>query len=522
VEGLNDSGKSSYGAPDDDIAVRTARTRRATPSASAIRVLGVVQMLTMIPLIGLLSMAGSGAVTIEPGPPMQALLFFDDWMLQMRQGFDRMQGHPALLADITPDLPKGLTMARGTWMLFDEKSGRYVMYIDCQTTGPKPTRFNVRVESDDPCNWPQLRGDASATTLNPKGDNVVVDENGKPLSRFTITSLAGTPLADKGYVLTFETSLAYSKDGIHCWMEPNKVWKKWGSDTWNGVVWDPIRKQFQIFGRPHGCDRRVARVTTTDFETFSPPEVVFQPDAEDPVGREFYGMANWRYEDMQIGLLSVYDTEATEKSIIKWQGSTEMQLTYSYDGDHWYRAFRDAFIARGEPGTQTGGAVYLGTPVRTPDNRLLFPGMAAWGDHAAYTESAEWGRGFFSTLIYQLRLDGFAYLRTRGRLGLIRTKALIPEGDEITLNVRTTRSGFAKVQVLDAGNFQPIPGYTLADAVPVTGDYLFAKARWKEHDNIAELKGKPIILDVQVREGELYAVRLPFKAFYSGWVSHRL
>lgn len=481
-------------------------------------------MSTLLPLLGLISLAGTGAVTVtvEEGPPMNALLFFDDWMLQTRQGFDRLQGHPTLLADITPDLPKGLSMARGVWLMLDEATGRYVMYVDCSETNADETRYMIRVESDDPCKWPQLRGEAAATTLSRTSKDLVVDQDGKPLSRFSITPLAGTPLADKGYVLTFETDVAYTKDGVHCQREPNTVWKDWGSDTWNGAVWDPIRKHFQIYCRPHGCDRRVARVITTDFKTFEPPEVVLQPDADDPIGREFYGMGNCRYEDMQVGLLSVYDTEGTEQSIIKWQGSVEMQLTYSYDGSHWYRAFRDAILSRGEPGTQTGGALYLGYPIRTRDNRLIFQAMGAWGDHQVNDESAEWGRGFYSTLIYQLRLDGFAYLRTRGRLGLIRTKALIPEGDDITLNLRTTRSGFAKVQVLDAESFQPIPGYTLDDALPITGDELFAKARWKTHDNIAELKGKPVILDVQVREGELYAVRLAFKAFYSGWAAHRL
>ena len=105
---------------------------------------------------------------------------------------------------------------------------------------------------------------------------------------------------------------------------------------------------------------------------------------------------------------------------------------------------------------------------------------------------------------------------------MIRTKALVPEGDELTLNVRTNRAGSVKVQVLDGVTFEPMPHYTLEEAIPITGDHLFAKAQWQNRDNIAELVGRPVTLEVHVREGELYALRLPHKAFYTSWLAHRL
>jgi len=214
----------------------------------------------------------------------------------------------------------------------------------------------------------------------------------------------------------------------------------------------------------------------------------------------------------------IYDTEPMEKSMLTMQGAMETQLTYSYDGEHWYRAFHNSmFIGRGGAGTLTGGMVVAGAPVRTPDDRVVFSGWGTWGDHGHHDTPNEGG-----SFIYELRLDGFAYLRTRARHGLIRTKALIPEGDELTLNVRTNRSGYVKVQVLDAVTFEPIPHYTLDEAIPITGDHLFAKAQWQDRDNIAELKGRPVILEVHVREGELYALRLPYKANYTGWCAHRI
>ena len=150
--------------------------------------------------------------------------------------------------------------------------------------------------------------------------------------------------------------------------------------------------------------------------------------------------------------------------------------------------------------------------------------MGAWGGHHTHADQEEeWARrGMEHFLIYELRLDGFAYLEARARDGLIRTKALITEGDKLTLNVRTNRNGYVKVQVLDALTFEPLPYYTLEEAIPISGDHLFAKAQWQDRDNIAELKGRPVMLEVHVREGELYALRLAFKAFYTAWLAHRI
>jgi len=455
---------------------------------------------------------------------MKCILFFDDWMLQWREGLDRTQGEPVVLADITmTDVPEHLSSAGAGGLFFDERVGRYVAYAGCTTAGPESTSFVVRVESDDPTDWPDLRGERAAEVLQPSAENVVVDENGTPLHRFGVYPLAGTPLADKGYVGIFEQRIGFSPDGVHFQIVQMGPWIEWTDEPGFGMVYDPVREQFIIYDRIYGMDRRVGRVITTDFESFSSPEIVLQPDIQDPVNREFYGMYSTLYEDMFVGCVWIYDTDPTEKSMLTWQGTVQTQLTYSYDGEHWYRAFRDSmFIGRGGLGTPSGGSAYAGPAIRTPDDRVLIPAGVVWGDHDAYTEKDEYRRDWSRSLIYELRLDGFAYLRTRARHGLIRTKALVPEGDELTLNVRTNRSGYVKVQVLDGATFEPLPHYTLDEAIPITGDHLFAKAQWKDRDNIAELKGRPILLEAHVREGELYALRLPYKAFYTSWMAHRL
>ena len=321
-----------------------------------IKLLGLVVTL-LVMLVPTLTMTGKKVLAAADagGPPMNCLLLFDDWMLQARQGLDRVQGQPVLLAEIVSERPEHLSSGADadaiTSLFFDQRVGRYVMYVDCHMAGPERKRFNVRVESDDPLEWPDLRGERAAKILHPSSENVVVDEDGKPLSRFIVTSLAGTLLADRGYVGIFEQRIGFSPDGVHFQIVPMGPWIAHTDEPGFGVVYDSGRKRYIIFDRIYGVDRRVGRVLTTDFESFSSPEIVLQPDAQDPIGREFYGMYNTSYEDMFVGCVVIFDTEPTENNMMKMQGSIETQLTYSYDGDHWYRAFRDKmFIGRGGAG----------------------------------------------------------------------------------------------------------------------------------------------------------------------------
>jgi len=153
--------------------------------------------------------------------------------------------------------------------------------------------------------------------------------------------------------------------------------------------------------------------------------------------------------------------------------------------------------------------VYAGLTTRTPDNRLLFGGMVTWTEHGMDIGHAppEWRDKPYRVYMYDMRLDGFVYLRTRARYGMIRTKTVVPQGGDMTINVRTNASGHVKVAVLDEGSGKPIPNFTFEDSIAVTGDHLFAKVRWRDRENLDELKGKPVLVEVRVREGSLYALR---------------
>ena len=460
---------------------------------------------------------------------MQSLYFFDDWLLDVREGLDRKMGQPRTLKKIYPEGHPILSAARLLTIHRYEKNGRYAAYVDCHgSEGHR--RFLVRVETDDPFEWPLPQVSEGPGQLWRRTKDVVLTQDGEAMWPSTYCILAGTPQEDRGYYVATVTQykdekkqfFAFSDDGIHYHVKDDKPWRPYMSDTSNPVVWDPFRERYLIGYRPWLVDRRVAMGTTTDFAQVHDLGVVLQPDSLDPPGTEFYGLSFRLYDDIFIGTLSVYSTEPSECSRIKWEGCVETHLAYSYDGDHWYRPFREPFLARREPGEGGGGSIYAGlSGVRTADGRELILAMGSLGDHNAYRESIgvdlyEQGT-WWSQLLYDLRPDGCVYLKTRARWGHIRTRALLVEGDDLTLNIRTLPTGEVRVQALDPESYEPIPGYTLEECVPVTGDHLAAPVRWQERNGLGGLNGKPVLLEVRVREGELYAMRFNYRPYYAAY-----
>ena len=67
------------------------------------------------------------------------------------------------------------------------------------------------------------------------------------------------------------------------------------------------------------------------------------------------------------------------------------------------------------------------------------------------------------------------------------------------------RKGVVRAQVTDRQG-KPIPGFTFADARPITRDALDAALAWKKP--IAAIAGKPIRLEFTLRRARLFALEV--------------
>ncbi len=459
--------------------------------------------------------------------PSSSLHFFDDWRLRLREGFDREQGSPEPLREIPLGTRPELKILRGlVGTRYDERRECWFSIVDCHPADGSP-RFALRMETDDPCHWEAPRWSEGGDPIWRRTDSLMVDQYDEPIACFNILPLAGTPHEERGYFMNMYRyiaadgtrtpgAVAFSQDGFRFEVDVNTRWIDYLSDTGNPTIYDPVIGQYRIYCRPHFVDRRAAMLLSPDLNSFGEPTVILQPDALDPPNREFYGIEPIPLDDMYVAHLAVYDTEPSEiESPGKMQGTTQTELAYSYNGQNWYRARREPFLARTGAGSFFGGSVYPSAPMRTADDRLLFHCMGQGVKHGAHdeeipeerrTEATAW-----KTFQYEMRLDGWNYLRTRARYGRIQTKALIPAGGRLIANVRTAPTGEARAALLDYRTLEPLPHYTLDECVPINGDAVAGVVRWQEREDLEELKGRPVILEVKVREGELYSLRFDYR-----------
>ena len=474
---------------------------------------------------------------------MNGIWFFDDWMLERRDCLERVWGKPTFVKEIFTTYPPPGWDGYGGFLtcFFDERLGRYVMYLinfpgrgaKNRTPGIAAGEFQFRLQSDDPCSWPTPSYDPSAALAWEGFEDVVIDQEGKPIWAHAVHSLAGTPLAQRGYgsgvldVAGHRTLGGFSDDGVQFTVDRNRPWLDPGSDIAGDILWNEEAGLYQFFVRPVYADRRIAMATTTDFEQFSRPITILQPDAMDREGTELYDMPPKPYEDFYVGLLNLFTTDrfeevslSTEWPQIKYFGRLETELTYSYNGLYWYRTARGEhpFIGVHDYGLPGGGSVYGKEMLRTKDDRLLFFVVSDFGGHAARIDrSTGWpyDNNYRRPMIYEMRLDGFCSLKTWGREGVLRTKVIIPREPEVRLNVRTMKHTAIRVQILDGRTAQPLPGYTWDEAQPLSGDHLHAKPRWREKADLSELVDKPIRFEIQLREAELFAIRVNCDAYYA-------
>ena len=210
------------------------------------------------------------------GKAMKSILFLDDWMVEHRDSLERVWGKPEFVKELFTDFYPGFLGYGGYMTVFhDEQVGRYVLYLAVFPPEADPGVFVVRLESDDPYEWPHPVYDAGATPAWKGFEKVVLDQHGQRFWPFSIRPLAGTPIADRGYV-TGEwvmppladrrqaaregvSALGFSHDGLNFEVDRDNPWRRPGSDVPGHITWNEAACRFHIYNEkrePGPQDRR--------------------------------------------------------------------------------------------------------------------------------------------------------------------------------------------------------------------------------------------------------------------------
>ncbi len=296
-------------------------------------------------------------------------------------------------------------------------------------------------------------------------------------------------------------SVAFSSDGIR-WTEfdGNPVLTGTG-DTHSLLGWDDNVGKYVAYVRPgrdadKGINRRlVGRSVSDDFTSWSEPEIVLQPDHDEP-DLEFYNMPVFKYEGLYLGLPWGYYTYPEEPHG-RMGGTMDVQLAVSHDGVQWSRAGdRQPFIPIGPRGSLDQGMVACAKePVRVGDE-LWFYGSGSDGDHGSRHRN---GRGFLS----KLRLDGFVSLDAGSETGWMITQPFVCQGGELEVNAYA-RGGVLEVAVLGADGMQ-VDGMRHIDCAPFDSDSVRQRITWENHVSFDHLKGQTLRLKFYLTSTRLYS-----------------
>ena len=301
-------------------------------------------------------------------------------------------------------------------------------------------------------------------------------------------------------------------------------------------LYDPDTSEYLAFVKqPTEWGRSVWLATSTDFQHFSAPQLVFHTDAIDQQNRQqrvqrvvddpaylappllnnanllaqVYQMAVLPYAGLYVGFPVLFNPAgAIPPPHMNFTGLNQVELTVSHDRLHWTRVAERALFLPVDPWAEHtyGWAQKLlcGTP-HIHDNReiwIYYNALRFRGPRDLYKDVAD---AYFeeesALVLAKLRLDGFVSLDAT-EAGAIVTKPFQANGGQLLVNVDAGQ-GDLRAELLDATTGHPLAGYTLADAVALHGDQLSGQVRWQSQTHLPA--GQTVQVRFHLQQAQLYS-----------------
>ncbi|HEY1784230.1 MAG TPA: hypothetical protein VGG30_01730 [Pirellulales bacterium] len=325
-----------------------------------------------------------------------------------------------------------------------------------------------------------------------------------------------------------------SPDGLN-WTRHSKKAIAPGEDIIT-AYYDRLRRLWvalvKFTGNPVAKGRRFFwRVTSSDFDNWSEPQLAFHgdlrddagalarierarplldvPDAPDLIHTEFYGAGFYRAESCLLAFPSVFTINNAGRHGGQ-EGPSELQLAISRDLDAWERPFRLPSVEPGTPDQwDCGFLISQGQALRVGDEIRLYysgsnvthgtPCLYLPGDPARKTKYT----GSIGLAIWPL--DRFVSADGSTEGGRLTTVPLAFSGNRLELNAncdRRGRAGSVRVELLDAAQ-KPLPGIGLSDEVKT--DSLRHTVTWAGNSDVSAWQVRPVSLRFHLAGAELYS-----------------
>ena len=297
------------------------------------------------------------------------------------------------------------------------------------------------------------------------------------------------------------TYAAWSADGVRWISSPKPITTRMGDA--GSTMYDIYKRRWVFFARP--IDNQLSRAISfsKDFKTWTPIKVIFQADKSKR--EDFYNMQGLCYEGLYLGFVTIMWEEPGRYAL-------EPHLAMSRDGENWQWVGRqDAFIPHGPRGSWEEFNTQMGTgePIRQGDKLYFYYSGRTYPHRPYYARGnpeiipKQLAENDVNIGLATLRVDGFVSLEDHHGGGLVETKPLLVSGKELHVNV-DSRFGDFRVEVLDhAGD--PIPGFTAAECIPIRIDRVGVTVRWKGHQDLVSLGGKPVRFRFHLKRSRLFS-----------------
>ena len=366
-------------------------------------------------------------------------------------------------------------------------------------------------------------------------NNVAGDPNGRRLYHILRDGREEDPARRyKGLFDSHDRWLGVSPDGFDWTMlDVSPI----PSQDESHFIYDEYTEQFLAFVKQATqWGRSVYLSTSTDFERFSFPRLVFNTDEIDNRNRmeriqravddpdyltppviappeytvaQCYQMAVMPYQGLYVGFPVIYNPAGPD-GLGNDTGLNQVEMTVSRDLYNWERvADRDLFIGI-EPwdGVRYGTAQNLlcGRPiVRDDEIWVYYNALRIRDNRELYWERDRYG--FVDPELFddhsalhlaKLRLDGFVSLDAAVE-GHVVTEPFDWNGETVSVNVDAR--GELRAALIEADTMEPITGYTASESAPITGDHLAASVAWRGGSPGA----RRVRLRFTIRDCKLYA-----------------
>ncbi len=280
---------------------------------------------------------------------------------------------------------------------------------------------------------------------------------------------------------------------------------RWGPTVFMG--WDPIRKMYGVHMEsclhkrcPMG-KRVIGRAESPDAIHWSEAQTILIQDERDYPDTEFYAMAATTYQDLYLGLISVFRTTNTRHY---------PELISSRDGIHYQREYREPFFPNGSYfGDFDDTSIYVFTaPIIRDDTMWIFYIGANWRGPDTLKEKGDRARRAIG--LVTIPADGIVSV-DGGKLtpGILVTRLFAFQGKQLYLNMEAAKHNAGagapevRVEVLDADH-QPLEGLKLEQADPLTKTGRH-RVSWGGQSDLSRLAGAPIQLKISIHNAKLYS-----------------